>query len=131
MPILSNCLAGRSVLVVEDEMMVLMFIEGVLADRGCEYIAAAATVDEALSLLSELRFDVAVLDVNLDGSNSFPVAEALVACGTPFLFATAYGSDGILECYGDRPFLSKPFQSERLVETIWRLLAGPSLSPLQ
>ena len=127
---LNNSLAGRSVLVVEDEMMVLMFIEGALADGGCEYIAAAATVDEALSLLGELHFDVAVLDVKLDGGDSFPVADALAACGTPFLFATGYGGGGIAECYRDRPLLSKPFRSERLVETISQLLADKSLTPL-
>ena len=110
-------------------MMVLMFIEDTLACCGCEYMAAAATVGEALSLISELHFDVAVLDVNLDGGSSFPVAEALVACGTPFLFATGYGLHGIAECYRDRPFLSKPFQSEQLVEMVTLLIAGTAPTP--
>jgi CheY-like chemotaxis protein len=74
-------------------------------------------VDEALSLLGELHFDVAVLDVKLDGGDSFPVADALVACGTPFLFATGYGGGGIAECYRDRPFSAS--RSDRSVW--WKL----------
>ncbi|MEO8455056.1 MAG: response regulator, partial [Sphingomicrobium sp.] len=69
-------LAGRSILVVEDEMLVLLNIETALTDLGCTAIAAA-TIDGALTLLDDIRFDAAMLDVNLHGQKSYPVADAL------------------------------------------------------
>jgi CheY-like chemotaxis protein len=85
----SNALSGRHLLVVEDEVMVLMLIEDALAECGCEQITAVGTVGEALALVEARRFDAGMLDVNLDGDPSYPVAEALAARGVPFFFATA------------------------------------------
>jgi CheY-like chemotaxis protein len=122
----NNALSGRHLLVVEDEMMVLMLIEDALADCGCEEISAAATVDEALALVQTHRFDAGMLDVNLDGEESYPVAEALAARGVPFFFATGYADHGIAQPYRDRPFLNKPFKSEKLVEMFTLLLVKQS-----
>ena len=115
--VLSNC----RVLVVEDEMMVLMMIEDMLADLGCE-VSAAATVDQALALIDAQDFDVATLDVNLNGHKSYPVADALAARGVPFAFATGYGDRGTSDGYRDRPVLKKPFQDGQLVEALTNLL---------
>ena len=104
-------------------MMVLMFIEDVLAECGCKDIAAAATVTDALALIRARRFDIALLDVNLDGDRSYPVADALEACGTPFLFATGYGGHGIAQPYRERPLVSKPFDAEKLVAMITSVLS--------
>ena len=57
---------------------------------------------------------VAILDVNLNGEPILPVADVLVARGTPFVFATGYGERGLPEPYRDRPTLNKPFQLDRL-----------------
>ena len=113
-------LSGRRVLVVEDEIMVLMNIEGALADLGCSAVSAAGTVDEALDLLEAERFDVAMLDVNLGGRPSYDVAEALVSRSIPFLFSTGYGEHGIDARFSDRPVLHKPYSDQQLGE----LLAG-------
>jgi hypothetical protein len=64
-----------------------------------------------------------MLDVNLDGEESYPVAEALAALAVPFFFATGYSDHGIAEPYRDPPFLNKPFRSEKLVEMFALLLA--------
>ena len=69
-------LSGKRVLVVEDEMLVAMQIEDMLSDLGCTSIAFAATVGMALDLLANNDFDLAMLDVNLDGTRSSAVAEA-------------------------------------------------------
>ena len=66
-------LSGRRVLVVEDEMLVLMNIEDMLADLGCESVTAAATVDQAMALIEAQVFDAAMLDMNLNGTKSFPM----------------------------------------------------------
>lgn len=104
-------------------MMVLMLIEDVLADFGCESVTAAATVDRALALIDAQSFDVAILDVNLNGHKSYPVADALAVRGVPFFFSTGYSDHGMRDLYPDRPVLHKPFQSEKLVEMLTHLLS--------
>lgn len=102
-------LSGRRILVVEDEMMVLMMIEGMLAELGCGSVTAAATVCKALALIDNQAFDVAMLDLNLGGDRSLAVADALDERSVPFLFSTGYGDLGVTEKYRDRPVLKKPF----------------------
>lgn len=116
----NKLLSGRRVLVVEDEMLVLMNIESMLADLGCECVTAAATVDQALAQLESHDFDAAVVDVNLNGRESYPVADALAVRGVPFAFSTGYSDEGMRDAYRDRPVLRKPYQQEGLV----RILAG-------
>ena len=105
-------------------MLLLMDIEGVLADLGCESVTSAATVEQALRQLEEKVFDVAVLDVNLNGCESYPVAHVLAARGVPFAFSTGYSGEGIRSEYDDRPLLRKPYQRAKLVQILTRLLAG-------
>ena len=64
------------------------------------------------------EFDLAILDVNLNGQPISPVADALVARGTPFVFATGYGERGLPEPYRDRPMLKKPFQIDGLKQML-------------
>ena len=115
-------LAGRRVLVVEDEMLVLMMTEDLLADLGCTSVAAAGTVEQALALIAANDFDVAMLDMNLNGDRTHAVADALEARGVPFLFATGYAGR-MREGYGDRPILTKPYQPHQLVTMLRELLA--------
>ena len=117
-------LRHRRVLLVEDEMMVAMLIEDMLSDFGCEVIGPAARIDEALKLAGEGRIDVAILDVNLNGQETYPVADALAAIGVPFVFATGYGAGSLREGYRHRPTLQKPFAQRDLVRAL--ALALPS-----
>jgi CheY-like chemotaxis protein len=116
--------SGCRVLVVEDEMMVLMNIEGALADFGCAAVSAAATADAALALLETERFDVAMLDVNLGGHSSFRVADALATRSIPFVFSTGYGEHGIEARFADRPVLQKPYSDRQLRATLVDLLSA-------
>jgi len=119
--VIDKSLSGRRVLVVEDEMMVLMLIEDMLCDLGCESVTSAATVDQALAVMDGRVFDVAMLDVNLNGEKSYPVADALVARHVPFVFATGYSDQVTRDGYPGRPVLKKPFKLEELVEVLARL----------
>jgi CheY-like chemotaxis protein len=119
---MNKLLSGRRVLVVEDEMLVLMMTEGMLADLGCESIVSAATVDQALTLIDGQALDAALLDMNLKGNKTHRVADALTSRGVPFAFVTGYGGNDIRECDRDRPLLKKPFAFERLVEILTGLL---------
>jgi CheY-like chemotaxis protein len=69
---MDKLLSGRRVLVVEDEMLVLIMIEDMLADLGCKSVTSAATIDKALALIDAQAFDFALLDINLNGSDSHP-----------------------------------------------------------
>jgi len=107
----ASALTGLKVLVVEDEALVSMLLEDMLADHGCEVAATASRLSQAMELVSDekVAFDAAILDVNLGGDAIFPVAEVLAARGAPFVFATGYGAGGLPESWRDRPTLQKPF----------------------
>src|SRR5580698_8753065 len=109
---------GKRVLVVEDELMIRMLLEGMLTDLGHSVAAEAGGIEEALTLAKEAEFDVAVLDVNLNGKPITPVVEVLVARGLPFVFASGYGQRGVPEPYRNSPALQKPFQSDALAKAI-------------
>jgi DNA-binding response OmpR family regulator len=105
---------GQRVLVVEDEMMVALFLEDALLDLGFEVVGPALHLDDALKLAQEAILDFAILDVNLNGLQSFPVADALRARGIPFLFATGYGTEGLAGRYQDVLTLKKPFKMQEV-----------------
>ena len=73
---MDKLLAGRSVLVIEDEMLILMMIEDMLADLGCESVTVASKIGPAISLVEDQEFDTAMLDLNLNGIESYPIADA-------------------------------------------------------
>lgn len=119
---MDDLLSDHRVLVVEDEMLVLLNVEDMLADLGCESVSAAATVAQAIALIDAQAFDVAMVDVNLDGTKSYEVADALAARGVPFAFSTGYSGQSLDEGYRDRPVLGKPYRVADLVEILKRLL---------
>lgn len=119
----------RNILVVEDELMIRMLLEDMLADLGFAIVAAAGRLDEAITFARDADIDVAILDVNLAGHSVAPVAEILDARGLPFVFATGYGERGLPEHYRDRPILQKPFQQENLSSVLARVLPQAMPSP--
>jgi CheY-like chemotaxis protein len=106
------------ILVVEDELMIRMLLEDMLGELGYTVAAEAARIEEALEAAKNADFDIAILDVNLNGQPISPVADALVARGMPFVFATGYGERGLPEPYRDRPTLKKPFQMDGLKQML-------------
>jgi CheY-like chemotaxis protein len=106
------------VLVVEDELMIRMLLEDMLGELGYAIAAEASRLEEALEAVRSADFDLAILDVNLNGQPIAPVADALAARGTPFVFATGYGDRGLPDGHRDRPVLKKPFQMDGLREML-------------
>jgi CheY-like chemotaxis protein len=95
-----SILAGKRVLIVEDEALVAMLLEEILGDCGCQLVGPVGTVPAALAAVQSERFDAAVLDVNLAGESAYPVAEVLDRRQIPFLFLSGYGQGAIP---ADRP----------------------------
>jgi CheY-like chemotaxis protein len=109
---------GGSVFLVEDEVMIRMMVAEMLEELGFTIAAQAGEINEAIKLAQSTEFDLAILDVNLNGKVISPVADLIKARNRPFIFATGYGSSGLPEQYRDRPALQKPFQIETLARVI-------------
>ncbi len=107
-------LGGKRLLLVEDSMMIALDAQMMLVSAGLE-VEIAGNVADAVRALAVTRFDLAVLDVNLSGETSFPVADALVAAGVPLVFATGYGETvSIPERFGEVTVLAKPYDENGL-----------------
>jgi len=111
------------VLVVEDEYLIRMLLEDMLSELGYELAAAVGSLAEASELAAHGDFNVAILDVNLDGVEVYPVADILSRRGLPFVFVTGYGESSLSENHRGRPTLQKPFQADELQAVLAGLLA--------
>ncbi len=103
-------------------MLVLMAIEDMLTDLGCTAISVAGDLDKALALIAAEKFDLATLDVNLNGQRSYPAAKALSDAGVPFAFSTGYGEHCVDEGFGRHLVLNKPFSNRNLIDVLTALL---------
>lgn len=96
-------------LIVEDEPLLAMMIEEMLLELGHTVFASASDVAEGLRFAAAGRFDIAILDVNVRGQLSYPVADILVRRALPIIFSTGYGRNGCPERFANVPVLTKPF----------------------
>lgn len=122
MAVANTGLSGRRVLIVEDESRIAMLIRDTLEDMGCEVVATASRFDDALEKATSLPFDVALLDVNLNGKPSYPIAQALADRGRAFVFATGYGVSNVPEALHKAPVLQKPFMRRDLERALQQAL---------
>jgi CheY-like chemotaxis protein len=103
-------LQGRCLLVVEDEYLIAADLARSLEDVGADVVGPAGSVEDALELVATdgKRLDGAVLDINLRGERVYRVADALAACGVPFVFTTGYDALAIPDAYAGVPICEKP-----------------------
>lgn len=111
------------VLVVEDEYLVALDVEDMLGALGYEVAGIAGDLDQATTAAEGDGFDVAILDVNLNGTMSIPVADILRRRGIPFIFATGYGGSGPHELHAEAPMLQKPYEKAELGRALNRVAA--------
>lgn len=110
-----RALAGLTVLVVEDEVVVGILLEELLEDAGAR-VRLTHHIDGALDAIEHERFDGVLLDINLHGIRTESVAENLRQHNVPFILVTGY------DCAEDdppalktAPRLQKPFSRVELV----------------
>ena len=113
------------VLIVEDEFFIALDIGQQLADKGFEVIGPAPSVSMALRLVAEQGCDVAILDINLGGETSEPVARKLQESDKPFVVLSGYSTDNELPWFGGAPILSKPLRMDDLVAALRRCIDAP------
>lgn len=121
--------SARRILVVEDEVMVAWALEDMLTGLGYSVVGPAARVDQALSLIENGFVDAAVLDINLDGEKSYPIADALAARGVPFVFSTGYNKQRVHKDYLAYTTLQKPFEGSTLGKALTELLVPGTTTP--
>jgi len=112
--------AGLRVLLVEDEALIAMMAEDMLESMGCTAVTLASSVAEAMAALDGGSFDIAMLDVNLNGERSMVIADRIREIGMPYLFTTGYGKDGVDPVHADAPVLAKPYAFGDLESTLAR-----------
>ncbi len=105
-----SCLQGRRVLIVEDELLIAMQLEMLLAEHGCLVVGPAASVRAAIDHIDRYQPDGVLLDGNLNGESSAPVAEKLRTNGIPFVLVTGYVSTALADpVLRTAPCVAKPF----------------------
>lgn len=111
------------VLVVEDEAAIAMLVEDAVEASGYVVAATATNITEAMAAAARRDFDVALLDLNLNGQKAHALPVTLSAFGKPFAFVTGYGEAGVLEKFADAPVVQKPFRQKDIAEALERLKA--------
>lgn len=118
-------LDGLRLLLVEDEFVLALGITDVLADVGVDVLGPVGAVADALTLVEQVpEIDAAVLDVNLAGETIYPVADALLARGVPFVFASANERAQLPARFAGVPLCRKPFDAATIRDTLGALLGA-------
>jgi CheY-like chemotaxis protein len=118
-------LEGLKILVVEDEFLIATLIEDILETSGCVVAGPVSRLAAAIDAAEREDCAAAVLDVNLAGQRTDPVAEILSRRNIPFLFVTGYASDGLPREHAGRPRLHKPFRIGELLRMLGELVKAP------
>lgn len=119
--------SALSVLLVEDEFLIALDAEQLLRDLGVNSVEIAATFKAAEKRANEGAFDLAVLDLNLNGELSLPIAELLRKRGIPVVFASGYElKNRPLSGFETDVYITKPYTGERLQKALTAALGRPS-----
>lgn len=125
---LASGLAGKRILIVEDEYFIAADLKRALQQDGAIVIGPVGDVKLGLALAEAEELDAAVLDVNLEGSNSYPIADRLVDQAVPYMFLTGYDGWALPQPYRDAPRVAKPFTVHMVLAHLGRLLGSEEAS---
>lgn len=117
------------ILVVEDEALICLTLQDVLEDLGCVICAMCTTLQQAMEAVGRDDFDLAILDVNLNGEEITPVSAVLHDRSIPFIFSTGYGRGGIPKQFSHYPLIEKPFRDTDVAVSLQRAMEGQWKQP--
>ena len=113
-----NPAASRNVMILEEEIIIALDLAGLLEDLGFVVVKMANRVDTAIDFVTAGALDLAILDMNVRDTLSFPVAAILRDRGIPFLFVSGYGKRGLIDGFEDAHVLTKPYSAETLGQMV-------------
>lgn len=105
-------LVSKTILILEDEPIIGFALEDMLINLGCSGVLVASRIDEARKFIEASDVDAAILDVNIHGERSYPIADLLADRRLPYIFATGYGDTEHPECHRQVPTVTKPYSME-------------------
>ena len=101
-------------MIVDDEMIIALDLEAMLEDLGHTVVETVSRVDRGMELAKTSDIDMAILDINVRGQTSFPIAQILRDRSVPFIFSSGYGEGGLIDGFRDELVLTKPYDTEGL-----------------
>ena len=117
-----NSITGKRVLIIEDEIFVALDLQLELENAGVKVIGPVGTLEEAIAIATREEIDIAVVDVDLHGKQSYPAADILRKKGTPFVWHTGViNRDTFLQTYPDVPVIEKPARPSDIIEMLAKL----------
>src|SRR5262245_61036340 len=114
----------KRILVVEDEPLIAMDLERVVAISDCDVMGPACTIDEGMQSLRHDHIDGAIIDVHVAGQMVFPLADALDAQHVPYIILSGHDRRVLPVRYSQRPFMAKPYDETKLVMLIQKTFNG-------
>ena len=121
---MNETLQGKAVFIVEDDVLSALTMKDFVEGLGCEVVGHARTLDEALEGTQRAEFDIALLDIDLDGETSYAIAQRLADRHVPFVFTTGKAEGGPDWCQ-NRPRVLKPFSGTLLERMMVASLSHP------
>jgi len=115
-------LAGRKILIVEDEAAIALDLAAAVAQAGGVVVGPTASVAASFALMAENKLDGALLDIRLRGETSFPLADVLAVLDIPFVFVSGLSSALMPYPHRDRPLFDKPYEADEVIATLARLV---------
>lgn len=118
--------AGKRILVAEDETLIAMVLEDMLTELGFELACSAPSLSKAMDFVGTSNpIDAAILDIELNDEQSWPIADALMKRQVPFAFSTGHGRDAEVDPrFANAPILEKPFDTAALGDVLAQLFGG-------
>ncbi|WP_102960839.1 response regulator [Mangrovicella endophytica] len=119
---MTGTLADKRILIVEDEYFIASELKRTLKNEGAVVVGPVSDLEGGL-MLAEEPLDAAVLDVNLEETLSYPIADRLSSRGIPYMFLTGYDGWSLPAQHRETARLAKPFMSKSVVAMVEKLVS--------
>lgn len=110
-----------SVLIVEDEPMIALFLEDVCDMADVDVVGIVGTVSAALDAVVLNNYNAVILDVNLQGETSEPIAELLGKMGKNVIVSTGSYAGELPDVYQNFTIIQKPMSINDLTLVLTQL----------